>query len=320
MLDNASYQAARHSAAVLKQPWLEGIIRLTGPDRVTWLQGMVTNDVEKLRPGEGVYAAHLSAQGKLIGQMIILVDTDEIWLTAETSNAKKLIAAFQPMIVMEDVTAEDHTGLLESIGVLGTSAKSALELWTGKPLQLEKLYDHFRFNDDCPHIVRSEMGFTLWVRAGMADATVQQLASHGATPIDETLWNVVRVENGLPIYGVDIDESTSLPELGEKGISYDKGCYIGQEVVARIKYIGHVNRRFVGVVCDGSDVPQPGSKVRFAGKDVGYITSSVESPAIHKPISLGFVNRLAAVAGTKVEVISGDHAIPAVISDLPMVS
>src|SRR6185295_20183089 len=105
-MDNAFYQAARQGAAVLKQHWFGGIVRLTGPDRVTWLQGMVTNDVEKLHSGEGVYAAHLSAQGKLIGQMTILVDDDAVWLTTETSNVTKLAGVLNPMIIMEDVTME----------------------------------------------------------------------------------------------------------------------------------------------------------------------------------------------------------------------
>src|SRR5207248_2164550 len=107
-----------------------------------------------------------------------------------------------------------------------------------------------------------------------------------------------RVEAGLPLYGIDIDDTTVLPELGERGIRYDKGCYIGQEVVAKIKYLGHVNRRFMGFVCDGSIPPPSGSAVRSSGKQVGYITSSVISPAVGKPIALGFVNRVAATAGT----------------------
>src|SRR5215475_1989755 len=131
-MEDVSYQAAKNGAAVLRQGWFGGIIRLAGPDRVTWLQGMVTNDVEKLQTGEGTYAAHLSAQGKLIGQMTILIDEDAIWLTAETANAKKLAGALEPMIVMEDVTAEDQTGQFESIGVLGRSGGSVLESWIGE--------------------------------------------------------------------------------------------------------------------------------------------------------------------------------------------
>jgi folate-binding protein YgfZ len=123
----------------------------------------------------------------------------------------------------------------------------------------------------------------------------------------------------MPIYGTDIDDSTTLPELGEKGIRYDKGCYIGQEVVARIKYIGHVNRRFMGFVCDGESVPAPGSVVRSGGKDAGYITSGVVSPKLGKAIALGFVSRLAAVSGTPVELVSGELKRTASVSELPFI-
>jgi folate-binding protein YgfZ len=318
-MDSASYQAARNGAAVLKQPWLEGIVRLSGPDRIAWLQGMVTNDVEKLRPGEGTYAANLNAQGKLIAHMTILVDADALWLTLETSNVKKLAGVLEPMIVMEDVMSENCTGQFESIAVLGPSAASLLETWAGEPLKLEKLYSHRSLSEDCQHIVRDDLGFTLWVTAGKADALAAQLEELGAVSIDEATWNIVRVENGLPIYGVDIDETTSLPELGEKGISYDKGCYIGQEVVARIKYIGHVNRRFVGFVCEGDVPPEPKCKVMLSSKEVGYVTSSVTSMGLNKPVALGFVSRLAAAAGTDVELHSGGRTISAKVSDLPIV-
>jgi len=319
-MNNGFYRAARHSAAVLVQPWYGGILRLTGPDRISWLQGMVTNDVEKLRPGEGTYAAHLSAQGKLVGQMTILIDEAAVWLTLETANAKNVGNVLERMIVMEDVVMEDLTGQFESIAVLGPSGPAILESWIGKPLQLEKLYDHRALNEDCLQIVRDELGFTLWVRSGRSEAILQELIRLGATSIDQGTWNTVRIEHGLPIYGVDIDDTTSLPELGEKGISYDKGCYIGQEVVARIKYIGHVNRRFVGLICEGEAIAEPRSKIRANGKDVGSTTSAVLSISLNKAIALGFVNRLAAVAGTKVEIQSGERTIAAQVSELPMVS
>jgi folate-binding protein YgfZ len=312
------YQAAHHEAAVLKQPWNRGILRLSGPERISWLQGMVTNDVEKLRPGQGAYAAHLNAQGKLVAQMKTLVDSDVVWLATEASNVKKLGEVLDRMIVMEDVQCEDHSGDFELIAVIGPKSGLILESWLGEPLNLGAEYDH-RAHSKCRRIVRDELGYTIWADAAKADAVLEELIAAGATPIDEATWNVIRTEAGLPIYGTDIDDSTTLPELGEKGVRYDKGCYIGQEVVARIKYIGHVNRRFMGFVCEGEDVPVPGSVVRSGGKDAGYITSGVVSPKRGKAIALGFVNRLAAVSGTPVELISGEIKLAATVSELPFI-
>jgi folate-binding protein YgfZ len=118
---------------------------------------------------------------------------------------------------------------------------------------------------------------------------------------------------------VDIDETTTLPELGPRGISYDKGCYIGQEVVARIKYIGHVNRHFVGFVCEGPEVPEVRAAVVTNGKEVGYVTTAVFSPRLERPVALGFVNRVAAAPETAVTLVGKQRTVTARVVSLPFV-
>ena len=285
---------------------------------MTWLQGMVTNDVEKLRPGQGVYAAHLNAQGKMVGQMTVLADPDVLWLALETSNVKKLSEVLERMIVMEDVQSEDLSDTFESIAVIGPAASSVLESWLGEPLCLDGPYDHREFLK-CSRIVRDELGYTIWADVSKVNAIMDGLIAAGAISIDETTWNIVRTEVGLPVYGVDIDDTTTLPEIGDKGIRYDKGCYIGQEVVARIKYIGHVNRRFMGFISNSDQLPERGSRVQVGGKEVGYITTSVLSPELEKAIALGFVNRVAAVSGISVELVSGESRIASTVSELPFI-
>ena len=101
-----------------------------------------------------------------------------------------------------------------------------------------------------------------------------------------------------------------MPEIGEKGISYNKGCYIGQEVVAKVKYIGHVNRRFVGLTLSGSDIPELKSPIYKGGKEVGSVTTSLFSPGLERPIALGFVSRTAYAVGTEVEILSEGKRLP----------
>lgn len=312
------YHAARHEAAVLKQPRNRGLLRLSGPERISWLQGMVTNDVEKLHPGQGVYAAHLNAQGKLVAHMTILADSEAVWLVTEASNVKKLGEVLDRMIVMEDVQCEDRSENFEPISVVGPKSGSILEALLGEPLNLGAEYDH-REHPKCGRIVRDELGYTVWADKSNMEPVLDGIIAAGAISIDESTWNILRTEAGIPIYGMDIDETTTLPELGEKGIRYDKGCYIGQEVVARIKYIGHVNRRFMGFVCDGEVIPASGSIVRSGGKDAGYVTSAIVSPTLGKAIALGFVNRLAAVTGTPVELVLGESKLTASVSELPFI-
>jgi folate-binding protein YgfZ len=309
----SSYKAATETAALVEKDWA-GLIKLTGSERVSWLQGMVTNDVARLKPGTGCYAAHLTPQGKIVAQMQILSDEDALWLSLERSATPALIAAFDKLLIMEDVQITNASDEYSVLGVLGPRASRSLDAWLGEPLNLDKRYSH-RALEEC-RIVVSEIGFDVWVPHTQADNIVRSIVQTGATAIDHGTWDVVRTEAGIPVYGVDIDDSTTMPEIGEAGISYDKGCYIGQEVVAKVKYIGHVNRRFVGLILGNSELPQPKSVIRKGGRDVGYVTTSLFSPKLNKPIALGFVSRGAYAPGSEVEV----GAQTARIVDLPFTS
>ena len=271
------YKAAMEGAAVAEKDWF-GVVKLTGSERASWLQGMVTNEVEKLGPGAGCYAAHLTPQGKIVAHMYVLADEDTLWLSLERAVIPKLLAAFDKLLIMEDVQMADVSGQYSILGVLGPKAPAALDAWLGQPLALHEPYSH-RKSDDY-RIVLSDLGYDIWVPREQTGHLVRFLSESGATAIDHETWDVLRTEAGIPIYGVDIDETTTMPELGETGISYDKGCYIGQEVVAKVKYIGHVNRRFAGLAISGKELPETKSPIRKGDRDVGYITTSLFSPGL----------------------------------------
>lgn len=310
------YQAARKGAALAEKD-IFGILKFTGSERASWLQGMVTNDVQKLHPGEGCYAAHLTPQGKIVAHMDILAGEDALWFSLERAAIAGLLAAFDKLLIMEDVQISDVSEEYELLSVIGPKARSTVENYLGEPLGIESPHAHRLFRDF--RIVISTLGIDLWVPRGRADEILRSLAANGATAIDRGGWDVLRTEAGIPIYGVDIDNTTTMPELGERGISYDKGCYVGQEVVAKVKYIGHVNRRFVGLVINASDIPEMKSLIRKSGREVGYITTSLFSPGLEKPIALGFVSRAAYAPATEVEIISGDKSLSATIVDLPFI-
>lgn len=305
-----SYKAASEAAALVEKDW-SGLVKLTGGDRVSWLQGMVTNDVARLKPGTGCYAAHLTPQGKIVAHMDILADEDALWLSLERSAVSSLIAAFDKLLIMEDVQMTDASDDYSVLGLLGPEAPAVLASWLGEPANLSTRYSH-RTLDDC-RIALSALGYDIWVPRAQADHIVRAIAQAGATAIDHGTWDVVRTEAGIPVYGVDIDSTTTMPEIGEAGISYEKGCYIGQEVVAKVKYIGHVNRRFVGLIFAGSEIPETKSVVRRSGREVGHVTSSLFSPKLSKPIALGFVALGAYAPGSQVEV----GTLTATIVDLP---
>jgi len=304
------YRAAKERAAITDLDSF-GILKLTGSDRVSWLQGMTTNDVEKLASGSGCYAAHLTPQGKIVAQMHVFKDNDALWLSLERAAIPGLLTAFDRLLIMEDAQIANVSDQYSILGLLGPQAGDALGSWLGAPLNLQDLYSHRRL-DEC-RIVVSQLGYDVWVPREQVDTVLRFFADHGMTAIDHGTWDVLRTEAGIPVYGVDIDETTTLPELGEKGISYDKGCYIGQEVVAKVKYIGHVNRRFVGLLISGNELPEMKSPIRKGGREVGYITTALFSLGLNRPIALGFVGRSAYANGNEVEVATGT----ATITDLP---
>jgi len=224
---------------------------------------------------------------------------------------------FDKLLIMEDVQISDASSVYDILSLIGPRARAVLESWLGEPLGLDGLYRHQQF-EDC-RIFESDLGYDLWIAGNQVDKVLRALAASGATAIDRGTWDVLRTEAGMPVFGIDIDETTTMPEIGERGISYDKGCYIGQEVVAKVKYIGHVNRRFVGLTFAGNDLPKLKSPIRKAGKEVGYVTTSLFSPGLNKPIALGFVSRSAYAPGTDVEV-AGEHGdLAATIVDLPFI-
>jgi folate-binding protein YgfZ len=296
-MSHPHYDAARNSAVIFPHH-LMGVLKLTGSERHTWLQGMVTNDVEKLKPGESCYAAHLNAQGKVVAQMTVLAGPagdDALWLIVEQVAVEKLAAVFDRLIIMEDAQIQNVSPQYAVLGLVGPAAS--------------------RMTAPDALAARTDLGYDLIVPKDAVTLVSEALVNAGAVLADSSLWNVLRTEAGIPLYGVDVDETTTMPELGQRGISYDKGCYIGQEVVARIKYIGHVNRRFVGFVCEGTDVPEVRSTVKVQGKEVGYTTTGVFSPALGKPIALGFVSRTAGEPGTEAQLGS----IAARVAALPIV-
>jgi aminomethyltransferase len=307
-----SYKAATEGAAVVEKDW-DGLVRVTGSERVSWLQGMVTNDVQKLSPGTGCYAAHLTSQGKIVAQMHVLADEDALWLSSERASVPRLLAAFDKLLIMEDAQLTDASEEYSILGVVGPKAAESLARWMGGPLALTGSYSHRRMDNS--RIVASDLGYEVWVPRGDAGNVIRSIVDAGAVAIAHGVWDVLRTEAGIPVYGVDIDETTTMPELGEAGISYDKGCYIGQEVVAKVKYIGHVNRRFAGLVLSGSEIPESKSPIRKSGREVGYVTTSLFSPRLRKSIALGFLSRAAYAPGTEVEV----GAQTATIVDLPFI-
>jgi folate-binding Fe-S cluster repair protein YgfZ len=175
-----------------------GLLKLTGPERQSWLQGMVTNEVEKLSSGQGCYAAHLNAQGKVVAQTIVLVTEDEVWLLVEKAAAAKLAGVFDKLIIMEDVQVRDASEDYDVIGLVGPAAEPILERWSGHPFQDKTLYRHQRVG--AGRVCLGDLGYECIVSADtMRCERSPQRARCRSTKTPE---RSLRTEAGLPLYGV----------------------------------------------------------------------------------------------------------------------
>ena len=185
------YHAARHAAALAEMDWY-GVLKLTGSERVSWLQGMVTNDVQKLAPGTGCYAAHLTPQGKIVAHMHILADEDALWLSLERTALPKLVQAFNKLLIMEDAQIEDCSDQFDILSVVGPRAVAVLEAWLGESLTLEGFYSHRNF--EAGRVVVSDLGYELWVARGQADKVLRSLCT-GWRDVDRS-WGMGRSTDG----------------------------------------------------------------------------------------------------------------------------
>jgi folate-binding protein YgfZ len=312
---NALYDSLRTSALVVRRE--SGLATINGPDRASWLQGMVSNDVARLKPGEGCYAAHLNPRGKVLSLMVVLADPEHLWLQLD-QDVGQSVAELDKLLIMEDAEVSDRSAEFAVLSVVGAGARGAVEAWAGMDLELRGTYSHSMSGPI--RVVRAELGYDLIVPRADVEAVLRALVQCGIPEANGQMWDLLTLEAGIPRYGIDVDETTTLPELGEKGIDYQKGCYIGQEVVAKIKYIGHVNRNLVGLKLTGSDVPVPRSLVEGNNKNVGYITRAAYSPRVDAVIALAFLKLGNQKPGTQVEVLTDGEKQSAEVSSLPFIN
>ena len=323
-----AYRAARQRAAAFVRADRARIV-LSGEDRRSYLQGLLTNDIAALTAGSGCYAAYLTAQGRMIADLFVYELGDAILLSVPAAVKDTLVARFDQFIFSEDVRIGDVTDAFAEIAVVGPVAAALVAAVVGESAdRLAALGEHGNLrvdvNGSAAIVVGAadlgEPGFGVFVERTRAEATLAALVEAGAAALDAETAEAIRIEGGVPRFGADMDEDTIPLEAGIEGraISFTKGCYVGQEVIIRVMHRGHgrVARRLVGLLVDGEAPPRPGTAVRREDKEIGQVTSSAWSPALERPIALGYVHRDFVEPGTVVSV--GDAR--ATVSALPFVA
>jgi aminomethyltransferase len=323
----AEYQALRHGVGLCDLSH-RGLVRVTGQDRQRFFHAMVSNDTQSLQPGQGCYATFLTAKGHLVADFVVYAEADAYVLELEPQAVRPFIEALEFFIISEDVTLQDESGQWGLLALQGPRATELLALALGQAPPVLQMYA----STTCQlagHTVccmrrshTGELGYQLLTPPQALPDVWQALWAHReaceARPVGLAMLDVARIEAGIPVYGRDMTEQTLPIEANlEAAISYTKGCYIGQEVIARIEARGHVNRKLVGLLLQGKHLPEPGAHIVSPQREVGWITSTAFSPARQQNIALGYVRREVLTPGTRLQVHTSDSTVEATVAALP---
>ena len=276
-----------------------GLIAVWGKEAVRFLDGLISNDMKTLADGAQMLAAFPNAQGRLLAVVRVLRQGDRFLFETEEVTREKVFQNLFRFTFAGDFFVED----------------------------LSATYTYFEVFQSEPPAVAGGLTFAskpawgIFVPLAEADQFVETLTTNSAVEISDDLYETLRIENGIPLYGIDMDETTIVPELGLDGlISYNKGCYIGQEIVARIHFRGHVAKRLTGLMSEPGAIStgfSPGAELTTKdGKNAGRIISVTYSPKLEKDVALAYIRYDHLPVGTELK--AGDMTVT--VTDLPFIS
>jgi tRNA-modifying protein YgfZ len=306
---------------------LRARIEISGPDRAKFLHNLTTNDVKRLAEGAGQESFVTSPQGKTLAFVTLLAtEAATILLRTEPESLDSMLPHLNKYGVFDEVSIEDVSGQTFEFHLAGPAASSILErMGANLPPEPDLLHGVVHLSGIAVRLVRESPtgrpGFSLIGPIGAAEELKRILAGQDLTEVDESTFDTLRIEAGTPLSGRDVSTSNLPQEVGRdsRSINFVKGCYLGQETVARLDAMGHVNRIFRGLKLEGSATPTAGSPLTFEGKVVGAITSSGFSIGWDAPIALGYIRVAQATAGTRLNTsVEGVGEVAAEVSELPM--
>ena len=269
-------------------------LRLTGEDRARLLHAMTTNNIQALTPGQGCYTLFLNAQGRIQADANVLCFDGHLLLDAEPELRTKIYEHLDRYIIADDVTLSDLTDEIATLALEGPRASDVL-LKIGAPAPTE-LWSHAAWGEVT--VQRSPSGFTLYLPAAQRAAVIAKLGIVEATAEEA---RTVRIEQGRPRYGEEITDRHLVQEAGLlHAISFTKGCYLGQEIVERVRSRGQVHKNLRALEIDAQQPPEPGTKLTVNGEEAGELVSAAYSPAQEKTVAMAYMRTPFANPGTEV--------------------
>lgn len=276
-----------------------GLIEVSGGEAVMFLNGLITNDVAKLESNKWMLAAFPNAQGRLLALVKVLRLDDKFLFVTDEATYEKVLKNLSRFTLAGDFKVNDLTGILACVSMRGKNISDfKYKIPTENEISAAEFFGENSF------IIRAfrGQGFDVFVPKNQTENFIEELKSLGAVEISAETREVLRIENGEPIYGIDMDETTVILETGlAEAVSFKKGCYIGQEIIARIHFRGHVAKKLTGLMLEGDAEPNDELK-SLDGKNAGKITSVTFSPTLGKQIALAYVRYDYLAEGTELRV------------------
>jgi folate-binding protein YgfZ len=327
----AEYAAARSGVAVIDTNF-RAVFSLTGPDRVRYLNAVTSGNIRDLKPRESTPGLLLNAQGHMLAELLTLSLEDRLTVLSHAFVRQRTFETLDKFIIMDDATLTDETGQTGTLSIEGPKAPEVVSELTGIDLADLPPGGHaatrLKISGSaipCRVLRHSLFGFLgaeLLVARDVLPSAWQALAAaaaaQGGLPIGYRALNMLRLEAGIPWFGVDFDEHQIPQEAGVEAthVSFTKGCYTGQEIVERVRSRGHVNRRLAGLLFDGAEAPAAGTALlgTDGGAEAGQITSAAFSPIAGSAIGMAYVRREYLQPGTKLKCANGT----AEVTELPL--
>jgi aminomethyltransferase len=304
------FRALRGGCALLDLSWRAKLV-LTGEDRTRWLNGMVTNNTRDLPLNQGNYSFVLNPQGRIQGDLVAYNRGDYFLVSTDREQVEGMRQIFERHIIMDDVEVTDISEKLASIAIVGPDSRQLLARAGIMLPELPPYEVHdFVWNGIGLTAARGPAllaSFEFWTHPDNAALLWDHFVAAGAVPAGTQAWEWLLLSLGVPRFRIDIRERDLPQETGQQhALHFTKGCYIGQEIVERIRSRGSVHRVFAGFRVHGA-APQPGAKVQWGDKEVGEITSAASIPALaskdsYVTLALGYIRREAATPGTEVQI------------------
>jgi len=332
------YSAARHHAAFFDISHF-GKLRITGKDSLDLLNRISTNDLNGMRPGMGKQTFLTTEKGRIVDLCTIYMQQGSLLLRTSPANSDNVKKWIEKFVISEDVKVEDVTRDFPMIFVAGPSASDFLKLVTRSShktiLDIGEmpLYNFIGTFLDSHEVFLSrtrlalDPGYVMLVTQGdmefVWNLLLDNSKTHGVSPAGLETFNVLRVEAGTPIYPAELNENVNPLEVNNlEAVSFSKGCYVGQEVVARLQTYDKVRRRLVGLIAPsklhaGSKVFEARQSSSGAEAEIGFVTSSATSPGLGKEIALAYISLQQVVPGSKYLVKAGGKDMEAELSTLP---